>query len=525
MSANEETFASDPDSENSVAAGWMSQTLLSAADCGIAALTLALKIFCFAILPFTSLCLTLGLSFLDCLPNDKLVPIAQGKSLISVTSNIYGAIDFQFLSMELKQIIRCTSVMNSRFLQQEKPLTRKSFLLRKIQWNDTVGDHGLGTLSSITLSVPLLGGTGGSGEAESSRPNRGKAQNFYMAVEDGAAEPEPKQKKRKRGRRKQKNQEGEVSGSSDGGSYHGSEDEENETTSDEDDDEMVVDGAEPAETLQAKTNPKASKMRSKDSGKGKGKEKAPARKPATKRSRRTGCESSPIVIDVDQSEDETRMRTVVPKVKKKKAKPKTSPIWQFFHEVEDVEDADPDLEYPTGIILALKNFIKNNFPQHWNMFQVWDDADPPTPTAEEWEWAPTEPSVKSLYMFIDGVTPPNAETETPRTLTGSVPQIQLEVMCRAPRNSSGFETVKMEFLKSQNLKTSLILSGCRSAEVTKRRWRGYSVRAAESLIRYVTCVTFRDIPRQNHRRDDFWRAVCVSGQGISLPEVEMSKSR
>ncbi|KAJ6496370.1 hypothetical protein C8R45DRAFT_926878 [Mycena sanguinolenta] len=142
-----------------------------------------------------------------------------------------------------------------------------------------------------------------------------------------------------------------------------------------------------------------------------------------------------------------------------------------------------------------------------------------------WEWAPTEPSAKSLYMFIDGVTPPNAETETPRTLTGSVAQIQLEVMWRVPRNSSGFETVKMEFLKSQNLKTSLILSGCRSAEVIKRRWRGYSVRAAESLIRYVTCVTFRDFTRQNHRRDDFWRAVCVSGQGMSLPEVEMSKSR
>ena len=45
------------------------------ADCGITALTSALKIFFFATLPFMSLCLTLGSFFLDCLPNEKLVPI------------------------------------------------------------------------------------------------------------------------------------------------------------------------------------------------------------------------------------------------------------------------------------------------------------------------------------------------------------------------------------------------------------------------------------------------------------------
>lgn len=84
-----------------------------------------------------------------------------------------------------------------------------------------------------------------------SRPDRGKAKNFFTALADGAAEPEPTKRKRKRsGRTSQagatKAQDGNSSGSSDdGGAYDaevGAQDEGEET--EDSDEDMVVDGAE-----------------------------------------------------------------------------------------------------------------------------------------------------------------------------------------------------------------------------------------------------------------------------------------
>ncbi|KAJ6496185.1 hypothetical protein C8R45DRAFT_926702 [Mycena sanguinolenta] len=40
-----------------------------------------------------------------------------------------------------------------------------------------------------------------------------------------------------------------------------------------------------------------------------------------------------------------------------------------------------------------------------------------------WEWAPTGPSVISLYMLTDEASPPNCKAETPREFKGSLPQI------------------------------------------------------------------------------------------------------
>ncbi|KAJ6533314.1 hypothetical protein DFH09DRAFT_1092547 [Mycena vulgaris] len=252
----------------------------------------------------------------------------------------------------------------SHFTSSVHPSTRKSFLLRKMQWSDTVGDHDLGTLSSITLSVSLLGGASGGNEPGPSRPDRGKAKNFFTALKDGAAEPEPTKRKRKRsGRTSQasatKDQDGNASGSSDdGGAYDAEAGAQDEGEEPEDSDgDMVVDGAELAETLSAKTDPKAGKTRSKDTGKGKGKAK-PTRKPAAKKSKTQPPSSFYWACSTDLLQDDSEEETDAPKTVKKaprrsKGKGKTSPIWRFFHAVDDVEDAESD-----------KNYFKWNLGNH-----------------------------------------------------------------------------------------------------------------------------------------------------------------
>ncbi|KAJ6453640.1 hypothetical protein DFH09DRAFT_1117241 [Mycena vulgaris] len=211
----------------------------------------------------------------------------------------------------------------SHFTSSVHPSTRKSFLLRKMQWSDTVGDHDLGTLSSITLSVSLLGGASGGNEPGPSRPDRGKAKNFSTALKDGAAEPEPTKRKRKRsGRTSQasatKDQDGNASGSSDdGGAYDAEAGAQDEGEEPEDSDgDMVVDGAELAETLSAKTDPKAGKTRSKDTGKGKGKAK-PTRKPAAKKSKTQPPSSFYWACSTDLLQDDSEEETDAPKTVKK----------------------------------------------------------------------------------------------------------------------------------------------------------------------------------------------------------------
>ncbi|KAJ6481579.1 hypothetical protein C8R47DRAFT_1218353 [Mycena vitilis] len=172
-----------------------------------------------------------------------------------------------------------------------------------MQWSDTVGEHDVGTLSIITLSVSLLGGAtgntqGATGNTQgSSRPGRGKATVFFSALKDGAAEPEPTRRRRKVPHRSKKDQ-GEDS--FDGGEYSADLGDEDEDS----DKDMLVDGSELADSLPAKTDPKAGRTRSKDTGKSadKGKGKSAGKPP--KKKRKTARTSLPIVIDDDSEKEE-----------------------------------------------------------------------------------------------------------------------------------------------------------------------------------------------------------------------------
>ncbi|KAJ7627565.1 hypothetical protein DFH06DRAFT_729894 [Mycena polygramma] len=350
----QETFPSDP--------GWMHKTLSCMADCGTTALLIILKTLFFAILPISTLLSTLALPFLGCLPDDKLVAVGMVAlvlyqlAFLATFAVVLDSRRFWACSLSIyfektrrrrghlalmsprryRQYLRrhrfsifvhgteaehpvhlrvCRETplisigihlwrngyLPSDFTSSVQALTRKSFLNKKMNWSDTVGEHDLGTLSIITLTASLLGGaTGntqgaaGNAQAGSSRPGRGKATAFFTALKAGAAEPEPTKRRRKATHHSKKDQ-GEDS--SDGGEYSvdlGDEDKGEET--DDSDKDMVVDGSELADSLPAKTDPKAGRTRSKDTGKSadKGKGKATAKPP--KKKRKTARTSSPIVI-------------------------------------------------------------------------------------------------------------------------------------------------------------------------------------------------------------------------------------
>ncbi|KAJ7868409.1 hypothetical protein B0H14DRAFT_2572430 [Mycena olivaceomarginata] len=62
-------------------------------------------------------------------------------------------------------------LLPSNFFETVSAWTCSSgFLLRRIYWADTVQQHGLGSLSRITLSVPLLGGNGDEMEVDDEEP-------------------------------------------------------------------------------------------------------------------------------------------------------------------------------------------------------------------------------------------------------------------------------------------------------------------------------------------------------------------
>ncbi|KAJ7938541.1 hypothetical protein B0H13DRAFT_1851488 [Mycena leptocephala] len=421
MSGNEEApMPSSPD--------WVRGTLSCVANCGSTALICALKAVFFAILPLTTLFLALALPILSCIPDNNLAALGVLVLVLYQLAFIF-VFDFQFLFTEQKRLIRCichldliykgvcrdtplisigiylwrNGLLPSNLLSTVHASTRKSFLLKKMEWSDTVGDHGLGTLSSITISVSLLGGASENDAAAEfgvrltfiaagpSRPTRNKAGAFFAAVADGAAEPEPpKHKKRKRGKKQDDDM------SADDGVYRSeaeqSGDEEEE--SDDSDLEMVVGGEELAETLTAKTDPKAGKTRSRKTGDSSGKGKAKAvpkkvRKPAAKKSKTQGT-SSDSAINVDNSEPETAPADAR-KASKNRSRPKINPIWRFFQELqsEDVPNAELDKKYykcnlGNRTIISLTKTSNGNIVPLPHVSSMVDD-DSLKPTTEELE--------------------------------------------------------------------------------------------------------------------------------------------
>ncbi|KAJ7469791.1 hypothetical protein B0H11DRAFT_2196741 [Mycena galericulata] len=441
---------------------WLHGTLCCVADCGTTALIFAMKAVFFAIVPLTTLFLALSLPSFGCIPAGNLA--ALGVLLLVIYQLIFLAVfavvldPRRFWAPSLVQyfhkirlrrnhtalmsprryknylrthrysifvhgtdetrpvhlrVCRDTPLISigiylwrngllpSNFISTVRASTRKSFFFCDMSWSDTVGDHGLGTLSSITLSVSLLGGA--SADAGPSRPARGKAKVFFAALDEGAAEPEPKTRKRKRARQRAARDD---DMSDDDEAFEStSEEGEDDDESDDSDVEMVIGGEELAATLTAKTNPKAGKTRSQDTGKttGKGKAKAAPKKPPAKKKKQGVSSDSPIVVD--QSETDTAPADV-PQAKKAKSRgKKTNPIWHFFRELkpEDVENAEADKKYykcnlgshtvipltktSNGNIVPLKNHLKAHFAQHWRMLLVWAADDSLKPTEEELEIA------------------------------------------------------------------------------------------------------------------------------------------
>ncbi|KAJ7260078.1 hypothetical protein C8J57DRAFT_1233095 [Mycena rebaudengoi] len=318
----------------------------SGPDCGTTALISGLKAIFFLILPLTTLFSVLALPIFGCLPQDNLA--ALGVLLLIIYQLTFLVIfviiiittvvldSDRFWAPSLDQYFHKTrrhrghpALMLSQRYKNYLRTHRYSVLVhgtdeahpvhlrecQKMKWSDTVGDHGLGTLSSITLSASLLGGVSVSATAGLSRPKRDKAEAFFAALNEGAAETEPTKRKRKRAPGPHAVQGNDMEVYSSGVDKGEDED----SSSDDSDLEMVVDGEVPfypvdlADTFTAKTDPKAGKTHSRD----KGKDKA------------------------------TTKPSHAPKASKKAKPRKNNPIWHFYEEVmpEDVTDAEPDKKY------------------------------------------------------------------------------------------------------------------------------------------------------------------------------------
>ncbi|KAJ6553899.1 hypothetical protein B0H10DRAFT_2201813 [Mycena sp. CBHHK59/15] len=434
---------SDPD--------WLRRTLSCVADCGTTTLISAMKAVFFAIVPLTTLFLALTLPSLGCIPADNLA--ALGVLLLVIYQLIFLAVfavvldSRRFWAPSLVQYFHKTrlrrghtalmsprryknylrthrysifvhgtdetrpvhlhvccdtpliligihlwrnGLLPSNFISTVRASTRKSFFFFDMSWSDTVSDHGLGTLSSITLSVSLLGSASANGIIMSLLKSRKLLIHLTCTLAGPsrpAREPEPA-KTRKRKHAGQCAARDDDMSDDDEAFKSTSEEGEDDDESDDSDVEMVVDGEELAATLTAKTNPKAGKTRSQDTGKttGKGKAKAVPKKTPAKKKKQGVSSDSPIIVD--QSEPNTAPADA-PKAKKAKLRcKKTNPIWHFFRELkpEDVENAEADKKY-YKCNLALKNHLKAHFAQHWRMLLVWAADDSLQPTEEELEIA------------------------------------------------------------------------------------------------------------------------------------------
>ncbi|KAJ7277781.1 hypothetical protein C8J57DRAFT_1222570 [Mycena rebaudengoi] len=224
-------------------------------------------------------------------------------------------------------------LLPSDFFETVSAQTRSSgFIMRRIGWGDTIGQHYLGNLSRITLSVPLLGGANGepdSAEASSSSRDRGKAKRFHDAI---AAENEPdsddggrpqKRKKKRKVASTSKNKTGEPDGPNQGSESEGDsyvEEDEEESDSDV---ELIVENSELAEGLPSKTDPAARGNR-----KGKGKEKEKLARPKRKKQK--------VGNETQRGDEPIREPSDGPNAAKKaKLQPRRKPnaIWYFFQEM------------------------------------------------------------------------------------------------------------------------------------------------------------------------------------------------
>ncbi|KAJ7700517.1 hypothetical protein B0H14DRAFT_3528069 [Mycena olivaceomarginata] len=247
-----------------------------------------------------------------------------------------------------------------------------------MDWDDTVGSHGLAALSRITLSVSLLGWcelTGHRTPSENQVPDT-RLQLRLKKTSQMTNLPQRKKRKRKTAQprvAKPANLNVDAEESTSGEDFVVDDD---EASSESTDSEvgLTVEGEEAAGVLPSKTNPKSSRTRSK------GKEKA-----APKKKQKTAAPSDPIQPEagVSPSEPSAKATRKPPPVKK-------NAIWNFFEYIPqpDVQNPIKDAKYykchlgkalvpitagANGNVTPLRNHLKTHFPDYWRMYLVWNE--------------------------------------------------------------------------------------------------------------------------------------------------------
>ncbi|KAJ6555999.1 hypothetical protein B0H19DRAFT_1262120 [Mycena capillaripes] len=292
-------------------------------------------------------------------------------------------------------------LLPSNFFETVSAWTRSSdFILHRIDWADTVQQHGLGNLSRITLSVPHLGGNGDemdvddeepvaeSSKGSSSSRNRNKAQRMHQALaalDSENDEPQPKKKRKRTGTsvrkattsKRKPAEDGRLS-ESDGGSFvdkDGNQDEESDSEI-----ELVIDNSELAERLAFKTDPSANGVRK---GKGKEKEIDNAGAKPRKKKRRVANQPEKVIEPGREPSD----RPNAAKAAKSPAQRKANPIRHFFTVLENKDADDNNKSYRCNLgnkkVITLTAFSNGNLSKHYRMFLVRNEKSGPSPTNEE----------------------------------------------------------------------------------------------------------------------------------------------
>ncbi|KAJ7257656.1 hypothetical protein C8J57DRAFT_1234806 [Mycena rebaudengoi] len=276
-------------------------------------------------------------------------------------------------------------LLPSNFFEVVSAWTRSSgFLLHRIDWADTVRQHGLGNLSRITLSVPILGGNGDEmdvdepvpAEGSSRSRNRNKAQRMHQALaalDSGDDEPQPRKKRKRTATSARKATTSKCKPAEDD-QLNGSQDEESDSEI-----EVVVDNSELAKGLASKTDPSANGVRK---GKGKEKEKDTAGAKPRKKRRRVAVQPEKVIEPGREPSD----RPNAAKEAKSPAKRKPNPIRHFFTVLTNQDAGDNSKSYRCNLGNK-RSHIKTFFPEHYRMFLVWNEKDGSSPTEEELEIA------------------------------------------------------------------------------------------------------------------------------------------
>ncbi|KAF8158705.1 hypothetical protein K438DRAFT_332620 [Mycena galopus ATCC 62051] len=204
------------------------------------------------------------------------------------------------------------SLLPPDFFETVSAWTRSSgFLSHRIGWADTVGQHGFGSLSLITLSVPILGGTGDEMNVETkslspslrpdllaraveTKPSAGHRPSQIWIRETTSLCREKKRKRAAPSKRTSKRKpDGDDAFESDGRLFideDGNQDEESDSEV-----EVLVDNSELAEGLASKTIPNPMGARK---GKGKEKENDNAGAKPRKKKRRVANEPEKVIEPV-----------------------------------------------------------------------------------------------------------------------------------------------------------------------------------------------------------------------------------